>query len=75
LQAATHSRICQILNVFDTGSHVCIILEYAPTDLLQYINSTRLKYLSEAESRHLFTQMMDGMCSRRARGVVSFCFE
>lgn len=60
LQAAVHPRICQIMDVFDTGSHVCIVLEYAPTDLLQYINSTRLKYLSDMESRFLFSQIMDG---------------
>eukprot|EP00123_Amoebidium_parasiticum_P017413 comp23841_c0_seq2/m.41630 comp23841_c0_seq2/g.41630 ORF comp23841_c0_seq2/g.41630 comp23841_c0_seq2/m.41630 type:complete len:418 (-) comp23841_c0_seq2:1057-2310(-) len=58
---ATHERICQILNVFDTGCEVAIVLEYAPTDLLQYINSTWAKLLPELECRRLFTQIMDGM--------------
>eukprot|EP01134_Creolimax_fragrantissima_P004941 CFRG4941T1 len=60
-KCANHRRVCQILNVFDTGSYVCIVLEFAPTDLLQYINSTWTKRLTDCESRRLFYQLIDAV--------------
>ncbi|KNC79207.1 CAMK/CAMKL protein kinase [Sphaeroforma arctica JP610] len=67
---ANHRRICQILNVFDTGSLVCIVLEYAPIDLLQYINSTWNKKLTDCESRRLFYQLMDAVAFLHTLNIV-----
>ena len=59
LQQIVHSHIVQVYDIFSYGSKLCIVMELAKTDLLDYIKL--IGRLSEDKARAMFTQLMSAV--------------
>jgi len=59
LQQIKHSHIVQVYDIFSYGSKLCIVMELAKTDLLDYIKL--IGRLNEDKSRKMFTQLISAV--------------
>ena len=59
LQQIVHSHIVQVYDIFSYGSKLCIVMELAKTDLLDYIKL--IGRLNEDKARKMFTQLMSAV--------------
>jgi len=63
LMRLDHPNVTKIYQVFDTTHELCIVMEYAKGELIDYIAATGS--LSEREARKYFRQVYDA-CPNRA---------
>lgn len=64
-----HPNVVQLYEVFETSSHVVLVMELAPGgDLLRYVRQKRV--LTEPCAKELFKQLMDGIRYIHGMGVV-----
>lgn len=62
LESLNHPYVIKVIDVFETGNYMCIILEYAKNgDLLEYLNSHWDRCLPEIEAQRIFKQVVQGV--------------
>ncbi|CAF3503654.1 unnamed protein product [Adineta steineri] len=59
LQQINHLHIVQVYDIFSYGSKLCIVMELAKTDLLDYIKL--IGKLNEDKARKMFTQLISAV--------------
>ncbi|CAF1213414.1 unnamed protein product [Rotaria sordida] len=59
LQQINHLHIIQVYDIFSYGSKLCIVMELAKTDLLDYIKL--IGRLNEDKARKMFTQLISAI--------------
>jgi hypothetical protein len=59
LQQINHSNIVQVYDIFSYGSKLCIVMELAKTDLLDYIKL--IGRLNEDKARKMFIQLISAV--------------
>lgn len=59
LQQISHSHIVQVYDIFSYGNKLCIVMELAKTDLLDYIKL--IGRLNEEKARKMFTQFISAV--------------
>jgi serine kinase len=59
LQQIDHLHIIEVFNIFSYGHKLCIVMELAKTDLLDYIKL--IGRLNEDKSRKIFTQLISAI--------------
>jgi len=76
LMRLDHPNVIKMYQVFDTTDELCIVMEYAKGELIDYIAATGS--LSEREARKYFRQVHEA-CTHRVdhvnlRCLVNLCF-
>lgn len=59
LQQISHENIVQVYDIFSYGTKLCIVMELAKTDLLDYIKL--IGRLNEDKSRKMFSQLISAV--------------
>jgi len=59
LQQINHSNIVEVYDIFSYGNKLCIVMELAKTDLLDYIKL--IGRLNEDKARKMFTQLISAV--------------
>ncbi|CAF3223356.1 unnamed protein product [Rotaria socialis] len=59
LQQINHSHIIQVYDIFSYGNKLCIVMELAKTDLLDYVKL--IGRLDEDKARKMFTQLISSV--------------
>eukprot|EP01136_Pigoraptor_vietnamica_P045113 Opistho-1_new@1871 len=70
LQRLSHPNVIAVIEVLETKDDICLVLEYAPGNLLDYINSFGSNRLPEKEARRIFKQLIMGVGYLHDSGVV-----
>ena len=68
LQQITHEHIVQVYDLFSYGSKICIVMELAKTDLLDYIKL--IGRLTEDKARKMFMQLITAVDYLHQRNIV-----
>eukprot|EP00128_Syssomonas_multiformis_P012329 Colp12_sorted_trinity150504_noHs@29476 len=61
LQFISHPNIVRIENILDLPAELCVVMEYVPQTLRDYINSKPTKVLRESRTRGIFQQIVAGV--------------
>lgn len=68
LQQISHEHIVQVYDLFSYGSKICIVMELAKTDLLDYIKL--VGRLTEDKARKMFMQLITAVDYLHQRNIV-----